>query len=324
MKKYLVGFSVGIAIFAGPFLAHAAQIYLDPATGKYPPGVPFAVNVRLNNQGQCINAAEVDLAYPTNLLKAVGVSDGDSILTLWVKSPTIYSNYGIVSFIGGLPGGYCGEVVGDPSLSNKLATIYFSFPTSTTAITSSTILQSAQLSFLSSTQAVLNDGLGSFAPLKTVGATYSQQTLKGQYISVSALDQAIAADVTPPEPFTVGVYRDPSLFSGQWFAVFSTVDKQTGIDHYDVAEVTPAQMKQSQDQWNWIRAVSPYLIKDQALTDTIAVRATDLAGNTRVEEYTPTTQTAPASKSWVATMLPYLAIIGISGFALIQLLLHLL
>ena len=197
----------------------------------------------------------MDLSYPPSMLQAVGASDGDSIFSLWVKPPTIYSDYGLVSFVGGLPGGYCGRVSGDPSLSNKLATIYFRFPTSSSPVASTTILQSVHLSFISSTQAVVDDGLGTFAVLKTGGATYTPQALKGQYVSLNALNDAIVDDTTPPEPFTVGIYRDPSLFSNQWFAVFSR-NKQTGIDHYDVAEVPIPQLSQDQSQWNWVRAVS--------------------------------------------------------------------
>jgi len=324
MKRHLIGFIVLFSAFAIPIFAHAAQIYLDPATGKYPPGVTFAVNIRLNSQGQCINATEVDLSYPANLLKAVGVSDGNSIITLWVNEPTIYSSFGLISFIGGLPGGYCGRVSGDPSLSNQLATIYFTFPTSTAGVPSSTLFQAAHLSFLSSTQAVLNDGLGTLAPLQTASATYTSQPLKGNYVSVNALQEAIQNDTTPPEPFTVGIYHDPSLFNGQWFAVFSTVDKETGIDHYEVAEIPSSQLNTPQNEWPWIRAVSPYLIKNQGLNDIIAVRAIDLAGNIRVEEYTPTTAPVAPEKNWAATILTYLAIIGISGFAIFQLIIHLL
>ena len=311
-----------IVFCSSPFFAKAASIYLDPATGQYPPGVTFAVDVRLDNQSQCINAAQVDLAYPANLLQAVGANDGNSILTLWVKEPTIYSNYGLVSFIGGLPGGYCGRVPGDASLSNKLATIYFRFPTSSAPVSTSTLLQSVHLSFESTTQAVLNDGQGTFATLETGGATYKPQPLKGQYVSIDAMQEAITNDTIAPEPFTVGVYHDPSLFSGQWFAVFSTVDKQTGIDHYEVAEMSTAQVNTSQDQWNWIRAVSPYLIKNQGLNEVIAVRAVDMAGNTRVAQYT--SPAMPVRSNWHLAMIPYLAIIAVAGITIMQMIMHLL
>ncbi|HVM76712.1 MAG TPA: hypothetical protein VMU07_00990 [Candidatus Paceibacterota bacterium] len=317
MKKLLAAAAVIIPAFF-PFATHAAQIYLDPATGKYPPGVTFGVDVRIDNQGQCVNAAEVDIAFPPNILHAVSASDGNSIFSLWVKEPTIYQSYGIVSFVGGLPGGYCGRVSGDPALSNKLATIYFQFPTSTAA-GSSTFAPSAALSFESSTIAILNDGAGTIAPLKTAGAVYSTLT-SGKYAPVNTWQDAIQNDAAPPEPFTVGVYRDQSLFSNQWFAAFSTVDKQTGIDHYEVAEVPLKDVNTPQSQWNWARAVSPYLIHDQSLSSVIAVRAIDAAGNVRVETFTPSTQ--PSKNQW--PYLNYVAIIGIVGIIVWQFVIHLL
>ncbi|HVN26496.1 MAG TPA: hypothetical protein VMT99_02480 [Candidatus Paceibacterota bacterium] len=318
MKKLAVAVAVLAAGFV-PALAHGAQIYLDPATGKYPPGVTFGVDVRIDPQGQCVNAAEVDLAYPQNLLQAVAASDGNSIFSLWIKEPTIYQQFGLVSFIGGLPGGYCGRVAGDPSLSNKLATIYFRFPTSTAPIATSTLLAGVKLSFLTTTEAVLNDGAGTLASMKTAGATYLP-LVKGSYVPLNTWTSAMQGDTIPPDPFTVGVYHDPSLFGNEWFAVFSTVDKQTGIDHYDVAEVPPNQVTAPQSQWNWVRAVSPYHIKDQTLRSLIAVRAIDAAGNARVEQYAPAN--APA-KPQPMSLLQLVAIIGVVGFVILQIVLRL-
>lgn len=309
-------FGMAAALGAVPFFAQAAQIYLDPASGKYAPGVTFAVNVRIDtNSSQCINAAEVDISYPKDLLQAVKASDGDSIFSVWVKEPTTYPDYGLISLVGGLPGGYCGRVAGDPSLSNTLATLYFRFPTSTVSGANAQP-QTAPITFLSSTKVILNDGNGTVAPLTVSGANYTQ-ILKGQYAPVDTWAEAIENDTTPPEPFTVGVYRDPSLFGNEWFAAFSATDKQTGIDHYEVAEVPPSQVSAAQEQWPWKRAISPYLITDQTLADTIAVRAIDSAGNIRTQLYnaTGTQKTAPSHGS----ILPYLAIIGLVGLALIQL-----
>ena len=105
-------------------------------------------------------------------------------------------------------------------MSNELATIYFRFPTSTASAATSSIFQSAQLSFLSSTQAVLNDGLGTFAVLTTSGATYTPQALKGQYVPVDALQNAIANDTTPPEPFTIGSITTRRFSAGSGLRYF--------------------------------------------------------------------------------------------------------
>jgi hypothetical protein len=318
MKRSLVALLASASAFAMPFAAFAAQIYLDPAAGKYPPGVTFAVDVRLDNENQCVNAAEVNISYPKDVIQAVAASNGDSIFSLWIKTPTIYSDYGLVSLVGGLPGGYCGRVAGDASLSNKLATIYFRFPTSTSQ-NSSTLPRSAQISFLDGTRAILNDGAGTPAKLTTSGATYTQ-ILKGKYASLDVWQAAISSDTTPPDPFTIDTYRDPSLFDNQWFAVFSTVDKQTGIDHYEVAEVPTKMQSLPESQWNWFRAVSPYLIKDQSNNNMIAVRAIDAAGNIRSERFTPA-RTTPLKQQKIA-FLPYLAVIGIVGFAILQIVLR--
>lgn len=307
------------ALLLGPVFASAATIYLDPATGKYPPGVTFEVDVRIDNEGQCVNAVSVDLAYPKGALEAVDASEGNSILSLWIKDPTIYENYGLVSFIGGLPGGYCGRVAGDATLSNKLATVYFRFPTST--ITSSSLPQTVTLTLESSTKAVLSDGLGTLAPLSLSGATYTE-LLKGQYAPESAWENLIQSDTTSPEPFQVGLYRDPSLFDGKLFAAFSTVDKQTGIDHYEVAEVPAGSMGLPENRWNWVRAVSPYLIKNQNLNGMIEVRAIDKAGNEQLEGYS--TQKLPETPDWRLRLFPYLAVIGLAGFAIVQIVLRLL
>jgi len=315
--RIISAFMFAAALAALPALAHGAQIYLDPSTGKYPAGVTFGVDVRLDNQGQCINAAEVDLAYPKSILTAVGVSEGDSIFSLWVKDPTIYGDYGLISFVGGLPGGYCGRVAGDANLSNKLATVYFRFPTST--VTSSSIPQTAVLSFESSTKAVVNDDLGTIADISLAGASYTE-ILNGQYAPENVWQDAIANDTTPPEPFTVGLYRDPSLFNNQLFAVFSTVDKQTGVDHYEVAEVPTGQLSLPENQWNWTRAVSPYLLKDQNLDGLVEVRAIDAAGNERLESFS--TQKIPSTPDWRTRMFAYLAVVGLGGFALVQIILR--
>ncbi len=319
MRKIAVSIFSAVLLL-GPAFARAATIYLDPATGAYPPGVTFGVDIRLDNQGQCVNAAEVELSYPKNILNAVDASEGNSVFSLWVKDPTIYGDYGVVSLIGGLPGGYCGRVSGDAALSNKLATVYFRFPTSTAAVSSS-LPVAANLILMSSTKAVLNDGLGTLAALSLSGAIYTERT-KGAYAPQSAWDDLVKNDTTPPEPFTVGVYRDQSLFGGQLFAVFSAVDKQTGVDRYEVAEVPTKDLGLPESRWNWIRAVSPYLIKNQNLDGMIEVRVIDKAGNERLEGYS--TQKIPETPDWRLKFVPYLAVIGLVGFALVQIVLRLL
>src|ERR1043166_3587861 len=85
---YIRHLALALLIAAAPFSASAASIYLDPDKGTYGPGDTFIVNVRLNTDGECINAANVELVYPAKSLRAVDFSKGGSIFSLWVTEPT--------------------------------------------------------------------------------------------------------------------------------------------------------------------------------------------------------------------------------------------
>jgi hypothetical protein len=64
------------------------------------------------------------------------------------------------------------------------------------------------------------------------------------------------------------------VFGGLYYIVFSTVDKQSGVDHYEVFE-----------NGAWEKVVSPYKLPDQSLKSEIKVKAIDKAGNERVGDY---------------------------------------
>ena len=83
--------------------------------------------------------------------------------------------------------------------------------------------------------------------------------------------EELEKDTIPPEAFEIELYQDPSIFGGKYFIVFSTTDKQTGIDHYEVKE----------GKRKWQEAESPYLLGDQKLESIIKVKAVDKAGNER-------------------------------------------
>ena len=81
--------------------------------------------------------------------------------------------------------------------------------------------------------------------------------------------EEIEGDNILPEPFKVEISQDPAIFEGKYFITFSTTDKQTGIDYYEVKE----------GRKDWKRAISPYVLENQKLTSDIWVKAIDKAGN---------------------------------------------
>ncbi len=116
---------VYLFLFLSFDFCQAATLYLEPANGEYQPGDTFLVEIRIDTKGECINTIEANLTFSQDILKAIDFSQGNSILTLWVKLPEINQEKGEISFSGGIPSGYCGILPGDPGESNILGKIIF-------------------------------------------------------------------------------------------------------------------------------------------------------------------------------------------------------
>lgn len=249
-----------------PFVAQAASLSVDTDEPAYGLGDTFIATVRIDNQGDCINAGELELSYPTGSLRAVDFSRGDSIFSLWVGDPTLDTEKGLVSFSGGTPGGYCGRISGDPAQSNVLGKVIFSVV--------SAAQQSATIALLPASRIYLHDGEGTPAQLALAARTIDIQPTPTQAAN-PWLDE-VSGDTTPPEPFALDVESTRDVYSGKYYIVFSTTDKQSGMDHYEILE-----------NGVWTRVSSPYLLKNQSLDGGVSVRAIDKAGNVRVADFDP-------------------------------------
>ena len=280
-----------------PFLASASTLYMDPKSGTYGPGDTFIVNVRLNTDDtQCLNAAQVNIEYPTSVLRAVDFSRGNSIFSLWISDPKIDTDAGSITFAGGVPGGYCGRIPGDPALSNIIGTIVFSVVSSSS--------KSAVVHFAPGTSVYKNDGLGT-ALVPTLSVATITIAPIAQLTSNPWIDE-VKSDIAPPEPFTVQAESQRDVFDGKYFIVFSTVDKQSGVDHYEIAQGA-----------SWVHIASPYVLKDQSLKN-IEVRAIDKAGNIRIGTYA--SSSVPVRQYSFNDFVPPL--IALVFFGLIALLMH--
>jgi hypothetical protein len=249
-----------------PFFVSAATLYLDPASGTYGPGDTFVLTVRLTtDSSQCVNAAEVELTYPREVLRAVDFGRGSSIFSLWISDPKIDDMNGTISFAGGIPGGYCGRIPGDPALSNIIGKVVFTVTSSSS--------KSALVQFAPTTTLYQNDGLGTVITphLSSATITIAPTALSSNNPWVAE----VSADTIPPVPFDIQVESTSGVFGGHYYIVFSTLDKQSGLDHFDILE-----------NGGWKRITSPYELKDQSLRGGITVRAVDKAGNQRLGTYT--------------------------------------
>ncbi len=329
-KKAFFVFFLLSASYSLPTASEAATLTMDPATGSYGPGDMFVVTVRLDTTpAECVNAAMVELLYPADWMKATAVSKGESLLTLWTDEPTINIEHGKVSFAGGIPAGYCGRVQGDPGKTNILAKIIFTIPGNMIGGKVATGPVPMALTFSSSTRVLLNDGFGTPVQLslKEAMLTHSLTSsgIKNEWLDI------VHADNTPPDEFKVSVEHDPSTFGGKYFIVFSTVDKQSGVHHYEVREDDPGRLgfqRGKNDPASFAVAQSPYPLVDQELKSRVTVRAIDNANNIQESIIPPASGTfsvsalheagssAPGSKKiwWTISTLFFLFAGGIGSW----------
>lgn len=280
-KSYILNsifFSVflySIFYILNPFPVSAAILYLAPEIGDYHQGDTFLVDIRLDTEGEYINVADIDLSFPEDSIEVVDFSKGNSVLSLWVEEPNFSNREGKLSFIGGTPGGYQGldGILGRIALRAR----------ETSAKQDAKQTRNTKISFLESSQVLLNDGSGTKANLTIKGALFNILSEGGA--PKDDWEKELTEDVFPPELFDAKVEQEPKLFDGRYFIIFSTVDKQTGVDYYEVLE---SRTKNYESSRNWRVAQSPYLLRDQSLTKYIHIKAVDEAGNYVVVTIHPT------------------------------------
>lgn len=282
-----------ITVLSLPSISLAAALYIDPSATTVKKGNSVTLSVRLDTDEEneeCINAVRGVITYGAGV-DPVDISTGDSILSVWVEDPTIDKEARTITFAGGIPNGYCGRVPGDPRLTNNIVDLVFRAPGFTIGQQQDADSATVNVEVTAETEAFVNDGFGTKADLARYGSviTLSPETGRGENDAwLNRVDQ----DDRPPEEFSIRLERDQvgGAFSGKWFIVFNTEDKQTGVDHYEVIEESFAE--RGLFGWGaadapWIVARSPYVLEDQTLNSTIRVKALDKAGNSYIATLVP-------------------------------------
>jgi len=245
--------------------AGAAELYFGAHSKEVGLGKTFEIGVLLNTQNQSINAAEGKIIFPSNL-EVVDILDGNSIINLWVERPHRDKN-GEVFFSGIVPGGYFGE------RGYLFSLVLRAKSTGQVTITTS------------DERILLNDG-------EATSASVNRAPISLSVVEKTAVEAFLPPhDSDPPEAFTPIVAQDPNLFDNQYFMVFLTQDKGSGIDHYEILETRNPSAKlkagKSEEAKGWRIGESPYLLQDQKLTSFIFVKAIDKVGNERIAMLPP-------------------------------------
>lgn len=243
-------FKISIIIFILS-LSHAVfASTLSVVTNNQPvkTGGLFDVSIILNTDSNLINTIEGDLIYDKNLTSVEKINIGNSFISMWVEKPSLSTN-GMLHFSGIVPGGVNlqkGEVFTVTMRANKIGDTKLS-------------IDNANL--------YVNDGIGSKDQTKIEDSII--KIVQGQ----NGVSEIVSSnDVISPENFKIVRTRSPYAFDNQYFVIFSTQDKGTGVDHYSVCEYTKN---------DCVKSDSPYLLKNQNAFYRVIVTAYDAEGNSK-------------------------------------------
>ena len=249
-------------VLLSPTTAVAATISVHAIPANIGVGDLVRVDVLLDSTIPT-NAFSGSLRYSSATLEPVAVSDGNSIVGMWITRPSVTSADAPITFAGITPGGFSGD-------NGILFSILFKAKGAGTATIS-----------FQDIEVLRNDGVGGNEP------TTIQPLALGIWPE-SFGGYAEPADQTPPEYFIALLDTDPQLFGGKAYLVFTAVDKGSGIAHYAVAESRLPSFLFSLFPLSWNEAaMSPYAIADQNLTSAVYIKAVDRAGNERLSVFPP-------------------------------------
>ena len=158
LKFKIICLPLLIFVFLFSDYCNASVLYLESSDDKYHQEDTFLVEIRIDTENECINAIKTDLLFDSSILEIEDFSKGNSIISIWLKDPDFSNETGNLSFSGGIPGGYCGVLSGDPGRSDILGKIAFRVKDiNETKVT--------EIKFSSDSQILLNDGKGSLGKL---------------------------------------------------------------------------------------------------------------------------------------------------------------
>lgn len=245
--------------------ANAAVIYFETR----PLDEGFTTTLTVDTENEEINALEGVVSVSSSL-QNLNAQNGNSVIPIWIERPE-YQN-GKIRFSGIIPGGFNGK--------GKLFEIQHPE-------------NPANFFELTSVRIFLNNPNGELTTTTSHAVVYQKQQ-KSEVI-----------DIYPPERFKPEIVSDQGIENGKYVLVFSTTDKGSGIDKYQIME------KGAGENSNWEDAESPYLIKDQSLESDIYVRAVDKSGNFIVSYLPAQNKTFSAQK--LLWLIPLLLLLLISG-----------
>lgn len=106
MIRLIILFSVFCFLLSASSVG-AATLSILPRTGTFFAGSLLPAKINLDTEDQTVNAVQVKIFYPEDLVKVVSLSEAGSPIQLWQERPK--AEAGAITFSGGIPGGWRGQ-----------------------------------------------------------------------------------------------------------------------------------------------------------------------------------------------------------------------
>lgn len=101
-RKLYFFLAISVLLFVGiTNRAQGAVFYFSPPSGSFTEGTNFVVSLKIDSEGEAINAAEGRVQFPKALLEVSKVEFTDSIFNFWVDEPAFSNEEGTLKFLGG-------------------------------------------------------------------------------------------------------------------------------------------------------------------------------------------------------------------------------
>lgn len=259
MKYLLQTYICALGIFTLwliPSYVFGAQLYLTASHDVVSVGDTLLIHAQLDTENELLNAIEGTVLLDSKA--EYEFNTAGSVFTIWPTAPTASLETQKVSFVGGVPDG----------VNSSKASVF----NIAVKFTKEGIISIAPEKIT----AYKNDGKGTAVPvvIKSISVRVVQKTQDTK--SIDEWINTKSTDTEPPLPFSITLGKDSTVYDGKQFIVFSTVDKGSGIDYYEVTEGDFAP----------VQSDGVYVLKNELGNELITVSAYDKAGNVRTETFT--------------------------------------
>jgi hypothetical protein len=297
-QRYILHIFLFSSLFVAPAFVHAQSVSLTAEKTTYAVNDGVLMKATVQTGGRSINAVEGQISFPPSSLSISDIRYGNSIISLWVKNPTLDASAGTITFTGGIPGGFngsTGNLFTFVVRPKKEGTLTIGLNDVKILLNDESGEEMTGLKVIPFTAEITKATKATPLPVSIdpVSGKPVESTSENSVNPTNSVTQDIpfgedfvsVPDTIPPEDFVPMVSRHESVADGSYFVAFFAVDKDSGVLRYEVRE-QPRILSLFTDKFGtqWKETRSPHILAFQSWGSIVEVRATDAAGNSTVSK----------------------------------------